>query len=330
MSISIQIDGDACLAHGDCAVVAPDVFAVDDVARVVGTAPDDVLIAAARPAGRRHRPHRRRDGRAGLPVARLVAARPLGRGRLAQRLEAHDLAGRAPASLVDLVAEDEHAQPLLLRDVRDAPHDLGRVRHELLRRRSDSAPCGVVVSTRKIGAPTGGPPCRRGSRQLVDEHPRDAAEELRVGRALGAQEHRGELLDQRVAGLGRQRPLGIRDVHDRHARSLRACVGWRDGHRHRPRPPCSDRQEELLALLTEIQAASREDEGCVNYGYYAAIDDLSSLIAVEEWRDADALAAHLRQPHVARLVEALPDMLAAPPEIISHDVARSGPIPLPR
>ena len=93
--------------------------------------------------------------------------------------------------------------------------------------------------------------------------------------------------------------------------------------------PRSDRMEELLALLTEIQAASREDEGCLNYGYYAAIDDLSSLVAVEEWRDADALASHLRTPHVARLVQALPDMLAAPPEIVSHDVARSGPIPLP-
>ncbi|HEX2086853.1 MAG TPA: ferredoxin [Solirubrobacteraceae bacterium] len=47
MSLSVRIDGDACLAHGDCAVVAPDVFVVDDVARVVGDAPDDVLLAAA-------------------------------------------------------------------------------------------------------------------------------------------------------------------------------------------------------------------------------------------------------------------------------------------
>ena len=47
MSLNVHIDHDACLAHGDCAVVAPDVFVVDDVARVVGDAPDDVLIAAA-------------------------------------------------------------------------------------------------------------------------------------------------------------------------------------------------------------------------------------------------------------------------------------------
>ena len=47
MSLNIHIDGDACLAHGDCAVVAPDVFVVDDVARVVAPASDEVLIAAA-------------------------------------------------------------------------------------------------------------------------------------------------------------------------------------------------------------------------------------------------------------------------------------------
>jgi ferredoxin len=47
MTLHVQIDGDACLAHGDCAVVAPDVFVVDDVARVVADAPDDVLVAAA-------------------------------------------------------------------------------------------------------------------------------------------------------------------------------------------------------------------------------------------------------------------------------------------
>lgn len=47
MTLHVQIDHDACLAHGDCAVVAPDVFVVDDTARVVGDAPDDLLVAAA-------------------------------------------------------------------------------------------------------------------------------------------------------------------------------------------------------------------------------------------------------------------------------------------
>jgi ferredoxin len=53
MTLTPLIDEDACLAHGDCAQVAPGAFSVTDVAHVTGTAPDDVLRKAARacPAG---------------------------------------------------------------------------------------------------------------------------------------------------------------------------------------------------------------------------------------------------------------------------------------
>lgn len=94
--------------------------------------------------------------------------------------------------------------------------------------------------------------------------------------------------------------------------------------RVRPRP---DRREELLAILREVQTASRADDGCLHYGYYVEITDPDACIAVEEWRDRDALAAHLQTPHVQRLVRALPDMLAGVPEIVSHEVAESGPLP---
>jgi ferredoxin len=47
MTYLVQIDEDACAAHGDCVEMAPDVFELDDVARVIGTAPDDVLLAVA-------------------------------------------------------------------------------------------------------------------------------------------------------------------------------------------------------------------------------------------------------------------------------------------
>jgi ferredoxin len=53
MRLTARIDETACLAHGDCAVVAPDAFVVGDIAAVVGDAPDELLRAAARacPAG---------------------------------------------------------------------------------------------------------------------------------------------------------------------------------------------------------------------------------------------------------------------------------------
>ena len=94
--------------------------------------------------------------------------------------------------------------------------------------------------------------------------------------------------------------------------------------RFRPHP---DRREDLLALLREVQTASRADDGCLAYGYYAEIADGDALIAVEEWRDRASLAAHLRTPHVERLIAALADHLAGPPEIAAHDVERSGALP---
>ncbi len=47
MTYVVEIDEDACAAHGDCVDVAPDVFALNDVAHVIGTGPDELLMSAA-------------------------------------------------------------------------------------------------------------------------------------------------------------------------------------------------------------------------------------------------------------------------------------------
>ena len=42
------IDAGACAAHGDCEAIAPEIFAIDDIAVVVGTGPDELMLEAAR------------------------------------------------------------------------------------------------------------------------------------------------------------------------------------------------------------------------------------------------------------------------------------------
>jgi ferredoxin len=42
------IDQSSCIAEEDCAEFLPDVFAVEDFATIVGTGPDDLILAAAR------------------------------------------------------------------------------------------------------------------------------------------------------------------------------------------------------------------------------------------------------------------------------------------
>ncbi|HYZ27721.1 MAG TPA: ferredoxin [Thermoleophilaceae bacterium] len=48
MTLIPKIDDYSCAGHGDCAVVAPDVFDIEDVAVVIGTGPDDLILEAAR------------------------------------------------------------------------------------------------------------------------------------------------------------------------------------------------------------------------------------------------------------------------------------------
>jgi ferredoxin len=47
MTLVPVVDPLTCSAHGDCAVIAPEVFRVDDTAVVIGTGPSDLVMAAA-------------------------------------------------------------------------------------------------------------------------------------------------------------------------------------------------------------------------------------------------------------------------------------------
>jgi ferredoxin len=47
MTYSVEVDESACAAHGDCVDVAPAVFELGEIATVVGTGPDDLLLEAA-------------------------------------------------------------------------------------------------------------------------------------------------------------------------------------------------------------------------------------------------------------------------------------------
>jgi ferredoxin len=42
-----QVDESACAAHGDCVDLAPEVFALNDTAHVIGEGSADLIMAAA-------------------------------------------------------------------------------------------------------------------------------------------------------------------------------------------------------------------------------------------------------------------------------------------
>lgn len=42
-----QVDESICAGHGDCVEIAPTVFAMNDVAHVIGTGPAELILDAA-------------------------------------------------------------------------------------------------------------------------------------------------------------------------------------------------------------------------------------------------------------------------------------------
>lgn len=62
------------------------------------------------------------------------------------------------------------------------------------------------------------------------------------------------------------------------------------------------RDEFLEMIITEgIDIACRAEEGNMGYAYYYPAENGDELLLIEKWKDMDALAAHARQEHMARM-----------------------------
>lgn len=57
-------------------------------------------------------------------------------------------------------------------------------------------------------------------------------------------------------------------------------------------------RDAFIAILQQLQDATRREDGCLEYSYVADLDDDCLFVGVEEWRDEAALRAHLAAPHM--------------------------------
>jgi len=82
-----------------------------------------------------------------------------------------------------------------------------------------------------------------------------------------------------------------------------------------------EERELLEELLTTMQQKSREEDGCINYGFFQSIENENEYVAVEEWESQQALDVHFQQPHLAEFSAGLAKTVAAAPTIAFHQVA---------
>jgi len=81
------------------------------------------------------------------------------------------------------------------------------------------------------------------------------------------------------------------------------------------------RREEMLEAVAAMAAATKSDDGCVSYGFYADVTNPDVVLGVEVWRDQAALDAHMSHDHTADFIATVPSLVAGEPVMRFYDAA---------
>ena len=78
----------------------------------------------------------------------------------------------------------------------------------------------------------------------------------------------------------------------------------------------------MLAML----AASRAEEGCLEYAYAVDVVEPGLIRIFEVWRDQAAIDAHFQTPHMATWRAAWPSFGVSDRRLFAYDVAQTRPL----
>ena len=87
------------------------------------------------------------------------------------------------------------------------------------------------------------------------------------------------------------------------------------------------KREELTAAMRWMQGESRQEPGCLRYGFYTSVEDPDEFVAVEEWESAAALRDHFAAPSIAGFATRVGGLIAGTPEIRIHGVSATNDFP---
>ena len=83
------------------------------------------------------------------------------------------------------------------------------------------------------------------------------------------------------------------------------------------------KRADLVRIGQAGAAASREEDGCINYAIYGDTESDTDFVFVEEWESEEALQRHFGTPHIATFMRDIATAIVAPPDVKFHTVASS-------
>jgi quinol monooxygenase YgiN len=81
--------------------------------------------------------------------------------------------------------------------------------------------------------------------------------------------------------------------------------------------------DRLGDAMTQQMAATRAEDGCLQYDFSRHADDPDLLIISERWRDQAALDAHFATPHMAEFNAVLATAKVLNINVVSYDISGS-------
>lgn len=87
------------------------------------------------------------------------------------------------------------------------------------------------------------------------------------------------------------------------------------------------RGDEMLAAATTVATATKSDDGCESYGFYADATRPGVVVSIEVWRDQAALDAHMEHGHTQEFLAAIPGLVAGEPTMRFYSAEPTAPGP---
>src|SRR5258706_6766116 len=87
-----------------------------------------------------------------------------------------------------------------------------------------------------------------------------------------------------------------------------------------------DNIEGLRPHMLAMMAASRAEDGCIDYDYALDVFEPGVIRIFEIWRDQAALEAHFKAPHMAEWRAAWPSFGVSDRKLFAYEVASERPL----
>lgn len=85
-----------------------------------------------------------------------------------------------------------------------------------------------------------------------------------------------------------------------------------------------DNHDKFLEAVATLVAASRAEEGVVDYGFYTDPDERGAFRVFEEYADEAALASHSASPHLVEFMGSLGSFGVTGASILRYTVSEKG------